>query len=197
MTPRDDELDRRLRDLFESIDAQLVAPPLRATPRSARRVVGLAVAVTVAVLLAGAAALLLARPDGVEVHTATTPPAVLGPGAFDRLADEMCTTLDRARNGVAPRFQTAEAYLVVAESRREAVDGFIASLLGTAPPADRPALPTTVVADLGRALAALRDVEDAAQRGDLDRAGARWATIDDLVDDALVPLHDHGATRCG
>jgi hypothetical protein len=188
------DLERQLEELFSSIDAQVVAPELDAARAAPRRWPTLAMAAAVlAIGIAGVVAVATLRDAPTQT---AAPPASTAPATFDAAADAVCVTLERARNGVEPRFSTADAYALVARSRRDAIDVAVASLTRIAPPADDLALVSAVTADLRAARAVAVDVVDAASSGQAAEAAGRWPAVDESIDRALARLARRGVTSC-
>ena len=127
---------------------------------------------------------------------ATVPAETVGADEFDRVAGPLCVSLERARNGVEPRFVTPEAYLVVVDERRQAITAFIGDLLALAGPDDAPGLPGDVAQALREPRDLLDAVEEAARADRLDDAARGWARVDPGIDAALSLLRDHGAAPC-
>lgn len=182
--------EARLRDLFDAIDRQVgeheARPPVATIGRTRRPWVRLLAAAAAVVVAAGSLTAWWAvsrRPEPSPVLDAT-----IDALEFDRAAGQVCLALDRARNGVAPRFQTPEAYLVVTEDRRRALDIAVASLLAIPEPDDDGALPAAAVNRLREVEPVLAAVEDAARAGRIEDAAAAWALVDPAIDAALEPL---------
>lgn len=190
------ETERRLGDLFAAIDDQVEAPPLATATRGRRRWAPILVAACVALVVATAVGLSVRTGGDNAADVAAGPAATMPPAQFDTAAGAVCDALERARNGIDPRFATPEAYLVVAGARRSAVAAAAADLASLPGPADDPALPTRVIAHLKGARAVLDSVELAARAGLVDEAAARWAEVDPTIDVALAHLAEHGAEPC-
>jgi hypothetical protein len=191
------DIEDRLVDLFQAIDRQMAHEPL---PQ--RRPVGrpgpviALVAATVAVLV-GIVGLIASRIDGADEPATLRPADALAASEFDERADVICLRLVQARNGIAPRFRTAEAFTIVVASRRAAIDDAIAGLMMVPPPIDEPALVSTVVDALGATHPLLDEIERLAIEGRLIEAAEWWPRIDQTIDQAVVDLATHGAAACG
>jgi hypothetical protein len=192
-----DPIERRLGDLFDAIDRQVELPDLR--ERIERRSVRLrwTMAAAVIAVVAAAAFVVAARRDqAAELRPAASPASTVDVLTFNRLAGDLCVTLERERNGVVPRFATPDAYLVVAGQRRDVISAFLGELVRIAGPVDDPGLPGEVAQALRIARQSLDEVERAAIAGRLDEAAEYWARVDPEIDAALAPLRAHGAQSC-
>lgn len=191
-------VEDELRDLFAAIDDQIgpLAGPRPVDLRRRRRPVVLAVAAVLVVLL-GVGALVLdrSRDAALDVDTAGGPLLVEGE-SFDRLAGSICERLGSARAGVAPRFATAEAYLLSAHGQRAAIERAIGELDSISSAAMERGLVEVTVAGLQDSLALLDRIVAAARAGNLDRAAVLWSSIDDRVARAFEVLVDRGVERC-
>jgi hypothetical protein len=153
-------------------------------------------AASIVAIVAGAWVVLADRADSPSTAS-VRPTTPADDSLFVAVADETCRELDRARNGVAPRFRTTEAYLVVVESRRSAIDEAVTRLLATAPPVDDVLLPVRVADELRSVTSRLEQLERAAVDGRLDDAAAQWSGVDPAIDRAVEEIAERGATACG
>lgn len=191
-----DSTEDRLFDLFHAVDRQIDAGPLPSFAPPSRRWQHLAMAASIVAIVAGAWMTLAAGADAPTANVSARPTIEADDSVFVAAAEETCRELERARNGVAPRFRTTEAYLVVVQARRSTIDDAVTRLQGLPPPSDDVSLSVRVVDELRSIGAQLSEIERAAVEGRFDDAEALWSGVDPAIDRAVDELATRGATAC-
>jgi hypothetical protein len=151
-------------------------------------VAGVAAAAAAVAVVVG----LASRHDGSPV--ASGPAATVSADEFDAQADALCRELSTRLAGVDVRFETAEAYQVVARRRLDIVLEVRRAL---PPPADDPQLSGRVSAEVSSAVAQLETAVAAADAGTLRAASAGLGAASGSLARAARMLELHGATECG
>lgn len=183
------DIEDRLRDAFTALDGAVTVPARRVPARrSAPWLLAAAAAIVIVVL----AVTTVQRRGEPQVTVA----GEVSAAAFDDLANPVCGAVIDGRAGVAPRFATAEAYVLVAEQRIDLVETALASLASLPDAPDDARLKGRVVDALNESIARAEVVLDHAEAGDVDAAVTAWPRVDRYVDRALQLLGAHGAAAC-
>jgi hypothetical protein len=187
------DIEDRLRDAFGALDRQVVVPPRREVHAARRVASNRVLALAAAVAIVAGTAFVLTRSSERDT---TRVAGEVASETFEAVATPVCRRIIDARGGVAPRFATVEAYVLVAEHRIDLIGSALASLAALPEHPDDPGFRDRVLHTFREATARAQIVLDAASAGAIDRAVSGWPRVDQYIDLGLRLLADRGVDAC-